>query len=563
MKGHRKERMLIQAVYGYNNPHSNENRQASQDMKEKLLKEKLLFKTEFPAASAIIAGDLNAAKDSWLDTNKPVHRHSKQREQEYNLLAAIEHSGVQDVFRAAHPNTRAWTREPTGDLESRHAARLIDHILATNELAHHLTTRIGIHSGFKLDSDHYPVIADFPINCAGVAENITPVWSPTVVYKLQMKEKVTPDDVELFNQRLKLAYEGADAPSNSRERYETMNNAIKEAAVGTIATRRKLTYPKFVTKYKGYTSKHFALRTWLARIRGAIATVKAAEKSRKTWQQAEEACKRAELAFKGKCGPMEDNLQGVAADLHTVPTEDTIARLVAQRDKADRFLKTSNANETSKQKRQAVKARHEQFNTPKGKGLKKFLNSVFKTPRKNHNLAWARRPDGTLADTPEELGQLVKQKFEAWFASVTPVEERWGSWGRMQQWDTSAMSDEKRHIAKGTSLSYRDFVEECYMQPRMWEDAEREGWWLKVLDRITSEEVQQAIADSKLHTAPGESQVMIDMIALMNQENVTELTTMFNTFLESGRIPDNMNSALLRLLPETDQGLSNLDKTRP
>ena len=100
-------------------------------------------------------------------------------------------------------------------------------------------------------------------------------------------------------------------------------------------------------------------------------------------------------------------MQGVAADLHTVPTENTIARLVAQRDKADKFLKASNANESGKHKRQAVKARYEHFNTPKGKGLKKFLNSVFKTPRKNHNLAWARRPDGTLADTPEEQGHWL------------------------------------------------------------------------------------------------------------------------------------------------------------
>ena len=66
-----------------------------------------------------------------------------------------------------------------------------------------------------------------------------------------------------------------------------------------------------------------------------------------------------------------------------------------------------------------------------------------------------------------------------------------------------------------------------------------------------------------VHTAPGESQVTIDMLAMMDSHGIDTLTSMFNSFLQTKRIPDEMNTALLRLLPKTDQGLSDLDKTRP
>ena len=112
-------------------------------------------------------------------------------------------------------------------------------------------------------------------------------------------------------------------------------------------------------------------------------------------------------------------------------------------------------------------------------------------------------------------------------------------------------------------MSFRDFVQECYMEPKYWETAEEEGWWKGVLNRITQEEVMQACKNTKLHTAPGESQLSIDLMAHVKGEGIAAITYMFNKFLEDKRIPDAMNTALLRLLPKTDQGLANLDKTRP
>ena len=50
------------------------------------------------------------------------------------------------------------------------------------------------------------------------------------------------------------------------------------------------------------------------------------------------------------------------------------------------------------------------------------------------------------------------------------------------------------------------------------------------------------------------------MIKSAGRPAVVMMTKMFRAFMTERRIPDEMNTALLRLLPKTDAGLSNLDQ---
>ena len=110
-----------------------------------------------------------------------------------------------------------------------------------------------------------------------------------------------------------------------------------------------------------------------------------------------------------------------------------------------------------------------------------------------------------------------------------------------------------------------DLVEECYVELGYAEQAEEEGWWDHMLLKVhvENEEVATAIKAAVDGTAPGESQVTIGMLKNMAAENIGVRTDMFNKFLTEQRIPDEMNTAMIRLLPKTDAGLSDLDKTRP
>ena len=562
--GNKLQRMMIQAVYGYNYKNG-EVAKKSADMWEYVHKVSRKFKTTHPHASLVIAGDLNATKSAKLDTNRPIDAQgTDKREKEAAIIDAMEGRAIRDVFRAAHPTTRAWTREPTGELEYVQASRRIDHVFASEEISHHLATKIGIHKGYMLESDHCPVVCDFPIDCAGVALDVCPVWNPAVVYKTQMKPDITEKDREEFAENAEELMKEVDMSQHPRAIYSAINEAIKKAAVGTISVCKKLCYPKFVSKCKHFTKDHYALRTWRKRIRAASLGIRLADLRQRPWAAAEKDCKRAEYVLSTRIESIvQDDLKDMSTTLRTTPTKDALARLSAQDTIITKFLSRKNAYESAKQKTEAVKRRNAKFDTPLGKGLGSFLSSVFKTARTNHNLAWARREDGTLADTPEAIGALVKEKFEKWFATVVPVEERWGSWEAMERWDTSQMSAEKRDISPTCKLSFQDFAKECYMEPKMWGKAQSEGWWKDIMEAITAAEVKSAIKATKLHTAPGESQVSTDMLSMLGPDSISAIAEMFNKFKDLRRIPDDMNTAMLRLLPKTDQGLANLAKVRP
>ena len=131
------------------------------------------FMKKHKQGTSVLAGDLNAASDTQLVTNKG----REGREAEAGLIESMRAMGPEDTFRAKHPGTQAWTREPTGQLEHVQSSRRIDHIMLTDEVATHLATRTGMHNGYALDSDHFPVVCGIPRNCVGAARHVTPVWS--------------------------------------------------------------------------------------------------------------------------------------------------------------------------------------------------------------------------------------------------------------------------------------------------------------------------------------------------------------------------------------------------
>ena len=137
---------------------------------------------------------MNAAKCPTLDTNREAP--GNIRESGADILDAITDTGLHDVFRTKHPTKRAWTRMPTGDLAQVQAARRIDHVMATSEIAQHLATRIGIHHDFHLETDHRPVVVDIPLDCAGLADRVVPVWRPNTVEKLVKNKDITRKDAE-------------------------------------------------------------------------------------------------------------------------------------------------------------------------------------------------------------------------------------------------------------------------------------------------------------------------------------------------------------------------------
>lgn len=549
------EKMMIATVYGFNNPSISSTE--SNNMWTEIFQTIDKYRKENTHASVIIIGDLNAAKSASKDTNRV--NPEREREKDAFIIEAIEGKGIIDTFRHKHPNLQAWTREPSGELSHIQAARRIDYIMGTQNIATHLATRTGIHEGFMLDSDHKPVIMDIPLDAANIADRVIPTWLPYTDTKIQMDNELTDKQKEEFNNSMEDACNLIEWETMSGEdQYKEYSRAIKEAAENSISTTKQVTYPRPVKKLKHYMSIDMTMRTWKKRTDNAIKAI-----NNKIIDKMHTPFKRANFPV-----PKVPEQLGITSvhleDPSTMDLTETKKALENQKRQLDHFLKPRQRKARAEKMRKARKRRDDNYKKEQNKGMGNFLNSVFKTMNTQHNLAWARREDGTLADTPEEVGELVRKKFEAWFSSIIPMEERWGDkgWEAVMELDTTGISKEKKEIRKDLHMSMKDFAEEVYLEPEYYKQAEKEGWWLHILKEITCQEINDAVKATKAGTAPGESQVAVDMLKHLEDPG-KHLVHMFNTFLQERRIPDTMNTALLRLLPKTDEGLSNLDKTRP
>ena len=148
------------------------------------------------------------------------------------MIDAIEGRGMVDVFRHKHPQLKAWTREPQGDLAKTQTARLLDRFFVTAEVGEHLATRIGIHRGFPLESDHLPMVIDLPNDGAGIAERVVPVWDPVTVTKIVRDREPTDTQKADFSDRVELEMAEVNAMiENGTITPEGAYKAVMEAMI--------------------------------------------------------------------------------------------------------------------------------------------------------------------------------------------------------------------------------------------------------------------------------------------------------------------------------------------
>ena len=150
------------SVYGY----ANKTKRAESKALWKSIKENInKWRDEHRLSSTVLAGDFNAAKWTAIDTDRPNPTSDLQQEKDADTIIWLEkNTPLTNIFRAKFPKLQAVTRIPQGHKALTEAARFLDQIWATKEIANHPATRIGIAQQHNLGGDHLPVIADLPID---------------------------------------------------------------------------------------------------------------------------------------------------------------------------------------------------------------------------------------------------------------------------------------------------------------------------------------------------------------------------------------------------------------
>ena len=176
-------KVMVLGLYGYNSPPTVRHKAETllsvcRDAIEK-------YTHRYPSALVITLGDLNAAEDSFLDTDKGMKGVAKDAW----FISAVQGLGVADVFRWWHPLVSAITHKGTGGLED-NAGRRLDCIMASEEIAIHESTAIWIRQLDGLSTDHRMVVIDCAVNTARVAGVPIPIWPTHTTTRYIFKSRV-------------------------------------------------------------------------------------------------------------------------------------------------------------------------------------------------------------------------------------------------------------------------------------------------------------------------------------------------------------------------------------
>ena len=158
-----------------------------------------------------------------------------------------------------------------------------------------------------------------------------------------------------------------------------------------------------------------------------------------------------------------------------------------------------------------------------------------------------------LAYTEADVGAVVRGQNAKHFEEKVGIQERWKSRNHLRQLNTDGMPEWQRRV-----------VERCY-KPMMEEKAAkamREGWWNDYSQPITLSEAKEALSRMKAGKAAGDSEVTTDILRLIDDCNLKQVVAVMEGWRKDGRIPDVLNVALIRLLPKTDKGTTDVSKCR-
>ena len=536
-------KLQVIAMHGINNAGSN--KEDAREIMRWIGKQKREFESQNPLATTVLAGDINAALSTWMDTDKHLSGaviRQGDRETDAFVIEEIEQMGLVDIFRNKFPITRAVTRTSNTDTN-----RFLDRIFATAETATHYATGIAIHKKDLIDagSDHLMIVADIPIDTAGIAIHRVPLWEPITVTKwirdCDELGRTDPTKVADMNELLNKG----PAPKG----FEETTNWIMRAAEGTVLTQVTQEYPKKVSKKPHFTTKDWKLKASLKAMRHL--------QLQATWggdlRAARSKAKRRIHCFKDS--PTDQDL--IKPILKRCKKQDNAAvvRLLIPRiQELETMLGKEQRTERAKQINKRIKTRNNRFKDSKKLMLKAVINSIMRRQHEQEGISTVME-EGEIKYGEKEVGTAVCKFYTDWMQSRVAVTDRFGSWQDMLDLNPGALNDP----------SHEEFLEKACgdAKRRFSRLQEEEGAWGYIRAKVSRRDLKEAIRSMKSGTAPGPSGLTYDIIKMLDDEHLQPIVDIVNEVMTTGKVESEINKSLLRPLPKTDQGLADLSKTRP
>ena len=203
-----------------------------------------------------------------------------------------------------------------------------------------------------------------------------------------------------------------------------------------------------------------------------------------------------------------------------------------------------------------VRRRNERFNDPRKKNLKKVITSIMRRAKLNEEIISQKR-DGAqgIATRAEEVAKEVTEFYRKWMSSRVGWDQRWETWDDLMNLRTTGLKDAK----------YADFIEEAYMESYDKYNALQgeKGIWDTVWEPVTSAHVVKALKNFKSGRAGGPSGITYDILKALDEDNLGPIVELMQRCLANRQLPKDLNRSMIRALAKTEQGLTDLNMTRP
>jgi len=588
----RRDRLLLVLVYGYNTTADSASAAGQWGANEQAQVALLTdtrgvinrFRSKYPKASIILAGDLNCADHVELDSleagTTPDSLGRTNYDADLNLhlpghtmMATLRDMGLQGSFREHHPYTKAITRWPQGAQKG--SPKRLDAIWMTQELIDEVSSRSGIkREDDVLGSDHRMHYVDVCLDVANQAENRQVLWSRTKETKLTPLRNLSAQSPEVLAYQDKLRNwepemhlthrvtnlaEGPPASDSDwdnvmNEEFRMMNKEMVAAGVGTILQRTVVISPNFISKIPDMTAldwNHFLRRRRLRALEDAITMrLGGAEIDRRLSRIPEPTPITIQSGkHKGELVPQysgESLAQARSGSLHQLRAK--ALRDVAQLNK---WLDSADRKQRNTESRQRSEETRAQFVIGK---VSRTVKSVFHKHRALKEKVWLTDKVGALISAPEAVSEYVAEFLKDWMATKAPLISRFKDIDAALDWDLDGMTPEHRQTVDtfyGSGGKDRHYY------------ADKEELWDGSLDPVASQELESAINSFTTGKATGPSQVPIDLFKWMPAPLRSRVQQFLSECVRRRRFPPEANAAKMWLVPKNEEGLTDLGQTRP
>ena len=545
-------KLLLIAYYGLNSATAAGNKEALTTMQGWVAERINQFKSKYKCAPVILAGDINAAKLTAIDTDKKregmqLEEWIEKTEEDALVITQLEDMGLIDIIREKCPEDRIVTRKGV-----KGARRYLDKIMATHEAAMHSITAGGVMQGDILpdsagESDHCLVIADFPVDTAGAASQSVGLWEPHQTTKWVTDEdelgKVDEEKVKMFNEKL-------EDTEPLYQDYEGVMEWYHSAAKGTILK-------KIVTRYpiKSKPIKYMQAEGW--KIKSALGSI------RKAVDQVGRQCKPIKETISKLVNRLTGNTwkawtKEAVEKVETARQEDREgATEVLQEVEKEMQSKISREARNKKQKEIAkhTKLRNKRFEDKERKKLGRVINSIMKRASLQEEITRIDGKEGQPITETTKVAQAVTEFYKGWFQSRSEGRCRWMNERDMYNMDLDGLLNQED----------REFVEQAYGETyRKYSTLQKEeGIWNGVWEPIDTDALEATIKQMKAGTAGGPSGMTYDVLKAIDRQHLEPMRKVLQKCMDTREIPTEMNRTKLRPLPKTEAGMADLSKTRP